>query len=294
MRGTPRHACLRHAFRAYLSYAACMESDEPVGLAEIAELLAVPGNTVTSWRQRGQLPEPRWHLKSGPLWLASEIANWYDEVKGTSPFSVVPDRISQSIDLTAEPARAEAYAHYGLAMGMAQMVEHELATVLLLLGHMPPERDEFFKQIEEGNKKSLGQLKDQLIRTGAPVLGITHLQRVVKIRNVLAHSFFRDGERSVKMNTERGRGQLIVELDDAAREFFVTSQHLRSIQVRLAMQRGVSKHTVIQRIQELRSGKTPETKLGRTAAILARGSPQAIETMEEEFAKVDDRPPIRL
>jgi hypothetical protein len=270
-----------------------VESNEPVGVAEIAELLGVPGNTVTSWRQRGQLPAPRWHLRSGPLWLASEISAWYEQVKSTSAVAVVPDRISQAIDLTAEPARAEVYAHYGLAMGMAQMVEHELATVVVLLGHLPPERDDFLKEIEEGNKKTLGQLKDQLIKIGAPVLGISHLQRVVKTRNLVAHTFFRDAERSVKMNTERGRAELIAELDDAAREFFVTSQHLRSIQVRLAVQRGISKNTVIQRIQELRSGKTPETKLGRAAAILAKGSPQAIETIEEEFAKAENRPPNR-
>src|SRR5256885_306871 len=86
-------------------------------------------------------------------------------------------------------------------------------------------------------------------------------------------------------SSRKGRAQLITELDEAAREFFVTSQHLRSIQVRLAIRRGVSKHTVIQRIQDLRSGETPKTELGRRAAVLAKGSPQAIETIEEEFTR---------
>jgi len=264
-----------------------MNVDEPVGLSEIAELLGVPANTVTSWRQRGQLLQPRWQLRSGPLWLASEVSRWYDQVKGTVAVALVPDRISEAIDLSADPARAEVYAHYGLAIGMAQMVEHELAMVLVLLGQTPPQRDAFLAQIEEGNKKTLGRLKDELMKTGAPVLGITHLERVVKTRNLLAHNFFRDAERSVKMNSDRGRAQLIAELDETAREFFVTSQHLRSIQVRLAIQRGVTRDTVIQRIQELRSGKAPDMELGRRAAILAKGSPWATETIEEEFARAE-------
>ncbi len=267
-----------------------MNSDEPVGLAEISELLGVPPNTVTSWRQRGQLPEPRWQLRSGPLWLSSEIAAWYERAKGKADLHVIPDRISESISLSADPARAEVYAHYGLAMGMAQMVEHELATVLVLLGHLPTDRDAFVKQIEDGNKKTLGQLKDRLVKLGAPVLGITYLQRVVATRNLLAHNFFRDAARSVKMNTQSGRAQLIAELDAAAREFFVTSQHLRSTQVRLAIQSGITKQTVIQRIQELRSGKAPETSLGGQAAILAKESPHAIRTIEDEFDKAQSRP----
>jgi predicted DNA-binding transcriptional regulator AlpA len=264
-----------------------VEYSEPVGVSEIAELLGVSSNTVTSWRQRGQLPEPRWMLKSGPIWLAHDITEWYERVKGSPNVSVPPDRIAEALNLADEPARAEVYAHYGLAMGMAQMVEHELATVLVLLGQEPYQREVFLREIEDGNRKTLGQLKDQLMKKGTPVLGITHLQRVVKTRNLLAHHFFREAERSVKMNTDKGRSELIAELDEATRELFLTSQHLRSTQVRLAIKRGLSKHSVIQRIVELRSGAAPDTALGRRASTLAKGSPQAFEVIEEAFAKVE-------
>jgi hypothetical protein len=266
-----------------------MEHFEPVGVAEIAELLGVSSNTVTSWRQRGQLPEPRWKLRSGPIWLAHDIADWYARVKTTPSASIPPNRLVEAIDLVEDPGRAEVYAHYGLAMGMAQMVEHELVTVLVLLGQKPYEREAFLREIEDGNRKTLGQLKDQLMKTGAPVLGITHLQRVVKTRNLLAHDFFREAERSVRMNTDEGRAELIAELDQATRDFFLTSQHLRSIQVRLAIMRGLSKHSVIQRIAELRSGAAPQTVLGRRAAVLAKGSPRAIEVIEEAFGEVENQ-----
>jgi hypothetical protein len=263
-----------------------MAIGEPVGISEIAELLGVPPNTVASWRQRGQLPAARWTLKSGPLWLAREIRLWHEQMKNTPVISVTPDRIAEAIDLAVEPGRAEVYAHYGLAMGMAQMVEHELATVIVLLGEPATQREVFLKEIEEGNKKTLGQLKDQLLKSGAPVLGVTYLQKVVKTRNFLAHRFFRDSSRSVKLNTNRGQAELIEELDSAARDFFIASQHLRAAQVSLAIRRGVSKHSVIQRIRELRSGKMPDTELGRRAAILAKGSPRATQVIEEAFNQV--------
>src|SRR5450759_2481591 len=113
---------------------------EPVGLAEISELLGVPANTVTSWRQRGVLPKARWQLKAGPVWRADEIRAWYGREKGKSAQAAPPDRIAEAIDLSAEPARAEVFAHYGLAMGEAQMVEQHLATVLALLGIPEPYR----------------------------------------------------------------------------------------------------------------------------------------------------------
>jgi predicted DNA-binding transcriptional regulator AlpA len=273
-----------------LRYAADVDLGELVGLAEIAELLGVSSHTVTSWRQRGQLPDPRWSLKSGPVWLADEVKAWFERRSKDPDIAVAPDRVSEAIDLAAEPGRAEVYAHYGLAMGMAQMVELELGTVLVLLGQTPKKRSTFMKQIEDGDRKTLGQLKADLAKTGAPVLGISYLERVVATRNLLAHHYLRDPERNVMLNTEDGRARLINELDAAARDFFLTSQHLRSAQVRLAIGKGVSKNDIIQRIHALRAGVTPENTLGQRAAIMAKGSPDAIKVIEDEFERAQ-RPP---
>ena len=266
-----------------------VENNELVGLAEIAELLGVSSHTVTSWRQRGQLPDPRWSLKSGPVWRAADITAWYERTKRDPDIVVAPDHVAEAIDLAAEPGRAEVCAHYGQAMGMAQVIELELATVLVLLGQPPKTRAIFAKQIEEGNRKTLGQLKAELAKTGAPVLGITYLEKVVATRNLLAHHYFTDPERSVMLNSEAGRSRLIAELDAATRDFFLTSQHLRSAQVRLAVSKGTSKHDVIQRIRQLRDGVVPGTEVGKRAAILAKGSPDTIEMIEQEFARAEGR-----
>ena len=253
-----------------------MDILDPVGLAEISELLGVPPNTVTSWRQRGQLPKPSWQLKAGPIWLAEDIRHLYEQERNSSAIATDPDQIAEAIDLSAEPGRAEVYAHYGLAMGEAQLVEHHLATVLALIGIPAPyEREIFFKIIEEAESKTMGKLKDLLRDTGVPVLGIDHLQRIVNTRNLLAHRI-RDPERSVKMTTDSGRQYLIHELDAAAREFHITAQHLQSTEIRLALGHGVSKHDVIHRAQELISGATPDSPISQRAAVFATGDPNGL------------------
>jgi len=268
-----------------------MAEVEAVGVAEIAELLGVAPNTVTSWRQRKQLPPPRWDLKSGPIWLASDITSWYAATKGSPNFVPPPDRVAESIDLSSEPGRAEVYAHYGLAMGMAQMVEQHLATVISFLNVPEPyDRRMFAEIIEDANRRTMGQLKDALKASGAPVIGISHLERVVKTRNLLAHEYFVDADRSVKMTTESGRSQLNEELDAAARELFLTSQHLRSAEVRLAINRGASKASVMQRLRELRESAVPQTSVGQRAAKLVIGSPEVDREVEEAFAEAEGHP----
>jgi hypothetical protein len=266
---------------------------EAVGIAEIAELLGISPNTVTSWRQRKQLPPPRWELKSGPIWLADDVIAWYAATKGSPDFLPAPDRIAESIDMSNEPGRAEVYAHYGLAMGMAQMVEQHLATVIAFLNVPEPyDRTMFVEIIENANKKTMGQLKEALKASGVPVIGITHLERAVSTRNLLAHHYFVDADRSVKLTTDGGRSQLIEELDSAARDLFLTSQHLRSAEVRLAINRGASKSTVMQRLRELREGAVPETRIGRMAATLVTGSPDVDRVVDEAFAEAErDLPP---
>lgn len=47
-----------------------------VGLAEIAELLEVPLETVHTWRHRGVMPEPFTLVSDRPAWLEQHILGW--------------------------------------------------------------------------------------------------------------------------------------------------------------------------------------------------------------------------
>ena len=49
---------------------------EPVGPVEIAERLGVARATVDTWRQRGVLPAPDWHVSGRPLWDWPTVESW--------------------------------------------------------------------------------------------------------------------------------------------------------------------------------------------------------------------------
>ena len=54
------------------------QEDQPVGVYEISLLLGVEPATVSSWRQRKNLPQPAGHLNKGrtPFWKTGEILDW--------------------------------------------------------------------------------------------------------------------------------------------------------------------------------------------------------------------------
>lgn len=51
-------------------------SADPIGLADIAELLGVERGTVAKWRYRGVLPEPTWTVSGRPAWARDVIERW--------------------------------------------------------------------------------------------------------------------------------------------------------------------------------------------------------------------------
>lgn len=54
------------------------QDEQPVGVYEIALLLGVEPATVSSWRQRKNLPQPAGHLNKGrtPFWKTGDILIW--------------------------------------------------------------------------------------------------------------------------------------------------------------------------------------------------------------------------
>lgn len=49
---------------------------DPVGVAEIAERLGVPRQTVAVWKNRGLLPPPPWRVSRQPCWDWPQIEAW--------------------------------------------------------------------------------------------------------------------------------------------------------------------------------------------------------------------------
>lgn len=49
---------------------------DPVGSDDIATRLGVQRHTVTMWRHRGLLPEPRWTVSGRPAWNWPDVQKW--------------------------------------------------------------------------------------------------------------------------------------------------------------------------------------------------------------------------
>ena len=59
--------------------AAKNEVCDPVGIRDIGGRLGVQHNTVTMWRKRGLLPEPRWTVSGNLAWNWPTIEKWARE-----------------------------------------------------------------------------------------------------------------------------------------------------------------------------------------------------------------------
>lgn len=51
-------------------------SEDPIGIADIAERLGVKRHTVHTWRYRGVMPQPRWTISGRPAWAWEDIKSW--------------------------------------------------------------------------------------------------------------------------------------------------------------------------------------------------------------------------
>jgi len=54
------------------------KNDDPVGIYEIAQMLNFKESTVSSWRQRHQMPKPDKLVNGGktPLWKTKTVLDW--------------------------------------------------------------------------------------------------------------------------------------------------------------------------------------------------------------------------
>jgi hypothetical protein len=115
----------------------------------------------------------------------------------------------------------EVYAKFGLAMYVGQVLEHEIVNLLSWSGISAGEYATY-EQAESASSelfgKTMGTLKATLLRRRVDLGHLDDdLMRAVRLRNFLAHNYFR--ERAAAAMTREGREQMIAELDQAI-EFF--------------------------------------------------------------------------
>lgn len=148
----------------------------------------------------------------------------------------------------------DVYAHFGLAMYLAQCLEHGIVNALLVAKLLPNEliqartagsislpdfEQRFDVFMDEHFKMTMGGLISRL-RT-ATALSPTFEAECLKakdMRNFLAHHFFR--ERSEEFISKVGRTGMLAELEEAQRLFERVDENLTAAARRLAPTAGVN------------------------------------------------------
>lgn len=130
------------------------------------------------------------------------------------------------------------YAHYGLALYLAQVLEHGLANTLMWAELLPRQAGkpvlkkeweaEFDAFMHEQFQQTLGRLIRELKNaTAVPENLESLLTEALERRNFLAHHFFR--ERAESFMSHEGREAMIEELKQAQRLFDDADQLLTTV-----------------------------------------------------------------
>ena len=136
----------------------------------------------------------------------------------------------------------DVYAHYGLAMFLAQTLEHAIVNALVIL--RLPEKEEYTRQdidefMEGRFQKTLGALLKQLkSEISFPPDLESMLVKALNRRNYLAHHYFR--ERAETFVTRNGSTQMLYELQSDQRLFEKADEQLGKAMKPLRLIHGVT------------------------------------------------------
>jgi predicted RNA polymerase sigma factor len=149
----------------------------------------------------------------------------------------------------------ETYAHFGLAMYLAQVLEHGLVNAMVVARLPEPNRiqrssiDDFMDQKFE---QTLGRLiRDLRDFVEVPDEVGDQLAEALRTRNWLAHAYFR--ERAAQFLTRAGRNQMISELKDAQELFHRTYRALEDILAPIREKFGLTEETLQREIDRVRA-----------------------------------------
>lgn len=168
-------------------------------------------------------------------------------------------------DLDEESAQTrDVYAHYGLAMYLAQCLEHGIVLALVYAKLLHQVRSEarsagsfsvpeferrFDIFMDDHFELTMGGLISRL-RTSSKLANTlyTDLAKAKELRNFLAHNYFR--ERAEEFLSKVGRISMLEELQDAQRLFERVDEDLKTAANSLAQISGVSLTNLEQRAAE--------------------------------------------
>jgi hypothetical protein len=160
-------------------------------------------------------------------------------------------------------ANREIYAYFGLAMYLAQVLEHCVINAIFFIDFIP-------SALKEGHTKAtwaeavdshfdrrykdvFGKLINQLLSTGKIPDNIKEeLEKSRKARNRLAHDFFRDHD--VSWFSQKGKESMYEELREAANLFIATDALLSTFLVPFEKKAGLTEKMVKEYAKKMREG----------------------------------------
>lgn len=138
----------------------------------------------------------------------------------------------------------EVYAHFGLAMYMAQVLEHGIVNAFIFLELLPKTKgkwspDEFESYLDSEFDKTLGRLIGKLRKLTSIDNNLESLlDLALKKRNWLVHHYFR--ERAAELLSTSGRNSMILELLQSRDLFKETDEKLEAVITPLMNQVGLT------------------------------------------------------
>ena len=153
----------------------------------------------------------------------------------------------------------EVYARYGLAMYMAQVLEHAVVNALLILQFLPTRPDHKSKEswesaFDDFYDGEFGRTFGNMLKTldGLNILPpalISKLRAAKSTRDRLAHSFFRD--RDLQFFTQSGRVSMIDDCEVAIAEFKAADGELEAFCAPFRLRFGMTDEWIEQKVREL-------------------------------------------
>lgn len=154
------------------------------------------------------------------------------------------------------------YAHFGLALYLAQVLEHGIVNALVYLQLLPqragkpiPREEwkiEFDSFMERNFQATLGRMiKNLRAVVSVPAELEESLSKALTRRNYLAHHFFR--ERAEDFMSSRGREEMIAELEAAQSIFSAADEQLSEVTRAVRTKFGFTDERVAKYFEEYRA-----------------------------------------
>jgi hypothetical protein len=148
----------------------------------------------------------------------------------------------------------QVYAKYGLAMYLAQVLEHGLANLVVAtqLGSSVKSSEAMEELWKELFALTMGtQMKRVLKEARLSASQVARLQRALRTRNFLAHHYFR--ERAAQFLSFSGRNEMLDELETMQAELREADKELEPLTFSLFTRWGITQERVREEADRLRA-----------------------------------------